>query len=248
MSILSKSFSLTTGIVTASLLLVACSSKPTTVKTSSTSYRNIPMYHTVQRGDTVSKIANRYGLNYRQIGMLNRLDSNYTIHPGQRLQLTATQQRQQVQTRATSRPVTVATPSTATRTQSFNTVPSYTSSTKWLPPVNGRLIRGYDETAGTRGVWYAAPRGSAVSASQAGTVIYVGNGLPEYGNLVMIQHNNDYITAYAHLANFAVKEKQIVQAGQTIGTVAHVNEVNQPAVEFQIRYRGSPINPINMLK
>lgn len=128
------------------------------------------------------------------------------------------------------------------------TPPVQTANNRWLVPVSGRVVRGFDEMAGIKGIWFATTQGSPVVASKDGTVIYAGNGLPEYGNLIMISHSDDYITAYAHLGNFTVNEKQIVKAGQQIGTVNFVQILNQPALEFQIRYKGMPINPINMLK
>lgn len=247
----SKNFKFHAKLATAVLVgvtLTACSTSKISTNKAKTYYPSaIPSHYIVQYGDTLSKIAQRYGLDYRQIGALNGLDSNYTIKVGQRLMLTAPNQRQQYQQRQ-NQPVSNQKPTTARQTTPVNSVPTYANSGKWLVPVNGRLLRGYDESIGTRGVWYTAQRGTPVVASKGGTILYVGNGLPEYGNLVMIQHSDDYITAYAHLGSFSVQEKQVVQAGQQIGTVGHVANMNQPAVEFQIRYRGLPINPINMLK
>ncbi|ELA08634.1 peptidase M23B [Moraxella macacae 0408225] len=213
---------------------------------------NTPNYYIVQRGDTLSKIAMRYGLDYRQIGALNRLDSNYTIKVGQRLLLSTPIGAPMNAPKPPKRQITYDRPTThnspVAPTMPTYTQPTYATSNKWLMPVNGRLLRGYDKNSGMRGVWYTAKHGTPVVASKEGAVVYVGSGLPEYGNLIMIKHSDDYISAYAHLGNFSVKEKQVVQAGQQIGTVGHMPGINQPAIEFQIRYGGLPINPINLLQ
>lgn len=272
MSILLQHRLLASCIIGTSLILTGCSTTKTAQpnKTSQKKHQgNIPTYYTVRSGDTLSKIAYYYGLDYRQLGALNGLDSNYTIRVGQRLRLTQPKgvksNYQQpvssqivrpttpVYTQPVNRPITTTTPNRVTpppvHTQPILTnAPSYTNHNKWLPPVRGNLLRGFDEMLGNRGVWFSAVQGSPVTATKDGTVMYVGTGLPEYGNLIMIQHPDEYISVYGHLGSFNIGEKQPVKAGQQIGTVGFVRLVNQPAMEFQIRYQGQPINPINMLK
>lgn len=238
------------GLITMALtgaMLSACSTT-TPSKTRPVVVKNIPSYYVVQNGDTVGKIASRYGLDYRRIGALNGLDSNYTIYKGQRLRLVASQPTYQPQP---TRPVVVAPRPrpTVPSTPIITTTPAApTTTATWLRPVNGNLLRAFNPNAGIMGNWYGAPQGAPVVATQSGTVLYVGNDLPEYGKLVMIQHNKDFISAYAHLNSFHVAEKQTVQIGQTIGTVGLLPKVNQPALEFQIRYRGTPINPATYVK
>lgn len=240
------------------IALTACSTTPTISSTTPQRpvYVNgVPSFHIVRSGDTVSKIATRYRLDYRQIGALNGLDSNYTIHVGQRLLLLPRSQVNQA-TRA-------ITPSRQTNTPVYQTTrppvyqaPSYQapapivtgSQQNWLRPVNGNLVRSFNQSGGVMGNWYSSSQGAPVMASQSGTVMYVGSDLPEYGKLVLIQHSNDLITAYAHLNSFNVQEKQTVQAGQQIGTVGYVSSLNQPALEFQVRLRGTPVNPSNYIR
>lgn len=266
MSIVLKNSLIVSCLVSTSILMTACSvpknSHSNQGKALPKKYQNnVPTYYTVRLGDTLSQIASRFGLDYRRLGALNGLDSDYTIKVGQRLRLTqpnnvvvpplttaqqpkyTTQNLPQMQNYPTQPVNTVTTRPIALP----NTQPIINTNT-WLPPVRGNLIQGFDEKIGTRGVWFSAINGSPVTASKDGTVIYVGEGLPEYGKLIMISHADDYITAYAHLEAFHVSENQIVKAGQQIGSVGFAPFVNQPAVEFQIRYKGTPINPVNMLK
>lgn len=247
------------AVLAASIGLVACSAprQPTNAPhTRTVLVSNAPPVYVVRRGDTVSAIASRYGLDYRQIGALNGLDSNYTIYPGQRLRLTNQRSvstatpRPVYNTPRTTAPIVAGTPRPMPNTMPTsmpNNTPNWTAQT-WLRPVTGNIIRGFDKSANSLGMWFAAPAGTAVRAAQSGTVLYVGSDLPEYGRLVLIQHSNDYISAYAHLGNILVQEKQTVQAGQTIANVGYAPSVNQSALEFQIRYRGTPINPAQFVR
>lgn len=227
-------------------ILSACSTTPS--KPRPVVVKNIPSYYVVQNGDTVGKIASRYGLDYRRIGALNGLDSNYTIYKGQRLRLVANQPTYQPQP---TRPVVVVPRPrpTVPSTPIITTPPAVSTTTAtWLRPVNGNLLRAFNPSTGIMGNWYGASQGTPVVATQAGTVMYVGSDLPEYGKLVMIQHNKDFISAYAHLDSFNVQEKQTVRAGQQIGTVGFIPALRQSALEFQIRYRGTPVNPALYVK
>ena len=251
------------AMAVAAVALAGCSSKPmtTTNPRSQPLYvKGVPSYYIVKSGDTVSKIATQYGLDYRRVGALNGLDGNYTIYPGQRLILSTN--KNPTSYRPTPvRPVTVnqprATPvyptSQPTRTPSVSqaplpNLPTGMASQNWLRPTTGNLLRPFNQPAGVLGMWFGGQQGANVVASQAGTVLYVGSDLPEYGKLVLVQHNNDYISAYAQLGQILVQERQTIQAGRAVGTLGVVSTLNQPAMEFQIRYRGTPVNPANFLK
>jgi len=92
-------------------------------------------------------------------------------------------------------------------------------------------------------MWFAGKEGDPVIASQAGTVLYSGNGLPEYGNLIMIRHSENYITAYAHNSQLLVKEGDQVQRAQRIASMGSSGQTNQVGLEFQVRLNGNPIDP-----
>ena len=89
--------------------------------------------------------------------------------------------------------------------------------------------------------------GDPVLASQGGNVMYAGNGLEEYGNLVMIRHSDNYITAYAHNSELLVKEGDSVQRGQRIASMGNSGQTNQVGLEFQVRLNGNPIDPRSVL-
>ena len=256
---LTRKSTLTTALVcslsVATLAMSGCATKPTYQSSSAagptivTNSQGVPNYHLVKRGDTVSQIAQRYGLNYRQIGAINNLDSKYTIYSGQWLKLWQGSQaatnttynvnnRQPVQSRPTYNPNPVAAPST---------VPAYqntaTSTSGYLYPSQNQVIRNFDAAGGNMGMWFAGQEGDPVQASQSGTVLYAGNGLEEYGNLIMIRHSDNYITAYAHNSQMLVSEGEQVQSGQRIATMGSSGQTNQVGLEFQVRLNGNPIDP-----
>lgn len=236
-------------ITVATLSVVGCATKPTYQSANQagpkiiTNAQGVPNYHRVQRGDTVSQIAARYRLNYRQIGAINGLDSKYTIYSGQWLKLwqgDASPATTTYSAPAPSQP-TYTPPVTQSSTPVYEVTANATSGYEY--PSRNQVTRNFDAAAGNMGMWFAGNVGDPVAASQSGTVLYSGNGLPEYGNLIMIRHSDDYITAYAHNSQLLVKEGDAVQRGQRIATMGNSGQTNQVGLEFQVRLNGNPIDP-----
>ncbi len=99
---------------------------------------------------------------------------------------------------------------------------------------------------GNKGIDIAAARGTPIYAAGAGKVVYVGNQLRGYGNLIMIKHSEDYITAYAHNDTMLVNNGQSVKAGQKIATMGST-DAESVRLHFQIRYRATAIDPLRYL-
>jgi LysM repeat protein len=123
-------------------------------------------------------------------------------------------------------------------------------------PVRGQLLSGYGPKAGGQrndGLDITASAGESVRAAAPGEVVYAGNSVPGFGNLVLIRHDGGWVTAYAHLANIDVKMRQMVTQGQEIGQVGLTGGVDQPEVHFEVRYAPSlkdkarPIDPMLVL-
>lgn len=234
-----------------SLMMTGCATKPSYQLPSQsptiiTNAQGVPNLYQVQQGDTVSQIAARFGLNYRQIGALNRLDSQFTIYSGQMLKLWQGDQN------ATSpRPTNNNNNAPIYTTPTNDPAPNYDASANmaigYELPTNNPIIRNFDEAKGVKGMWFSGQSGDPVLASQAGVVLYSGDGLEEYGNLVMIRHSNNYITTYAHNRQNLVSEGESVQRGQKIATMGQVNQTGQVALEFQVRLNGNPIDPRSIL-
>lgn len=260
---------LTTSVVAALTALSGCATKPiyhpNNTPTITKNQAGVPNYYHVKQGDTVSGIAARYGLNYRQIGALNNLDSRYTIYTGQWLKLwnDTSSNRHRPYSRGNNSSQSVATTTvqpderyrfeSSAPVSSSNTYPSTpnvaqaSAATSYRLPSSNPIIRQYDVNQGVLGMWFSGRQGDTVVASNAGTVLYAGDGLPEYGNLVMIRHDKEYVTAYAHNSKILVNEGDQVQAGQPIATMGNTGSTNQVALEFQVRLNGSPIDPKKVL-
>ncbi|EIY7877755.1 peptidoglycan DD-metalloendopeptidase family protein [Salmonella enterica] len=117
----------------------------------------------------------------------------------------------------------------------------------WVWPANGKVILPYSTAeGGNKGIDIAGARGTPVYAAGAGKVVYVGNQLRGYGNLIMIKHNEDYITAYAHNDTMLVNNGQSVKAGQKIATMGSTDAASV-RLHFQIRYRATAIDPLRYL-
>ena len=117
---------------------------------------------------------------------------------------------------------------------------------KWIWPVDGKLIRRFSPSSTQQGVDIAATKGKPVVAAAAGEVVYVGNSLKGYGNLIIVKHNENFLSAYAHNRNILVKEGQRVTDRQHIGSVG-INNRRESALHFQIRRNGKPVNPLQYL-
>jgi murein DD-endopeptidase MepM/ murein hydrolase activator NlpD len=110
-------------------------------------------------------------------------------------------------------------------------------------PIRGDTLSGFGPKVGGQrndGIDIAAPLGSVVQAAAAGDVVYAGNQVPGFGNLVLIRHDNGWVTAYAHLSKTQVKIKDHVAQGDEIGEIGQTGGVDQPELHFEIRYRPTP--------
>ncbi len=217
-----------------------------------------PTFYTVKAGDSLSKIANRYGLDYREIARINQIGGDYVINVGQRLRLVG------------GSSVASAQPVAMTAEQPLNAQPLSTSQTKnsttanltsaqlasqasaasygntWNWPTDNSITQNFDLSRQIKGVRFTGNAGDPVKAAADGTVIYSSNGLSEYGNLILIQHASGYITAYAHNQRLLVQEKARVTAGQQIAEMGSTGS-NRVMLEFQVRLNGKPMNPMLVL-
>jgi len=118
---------------------------------------------------------------------------------------------------------------------------------QWVWPVRGTMIGTFSATEqGNKGIKIAGRRGELISAAADGKVVYAGNALRGYGNLVIIKHSDDYLSAYAHADKILVKEKQQVRAGETVAKMGSTG-TNQVMLHFEIRYHGQSVDPLNYL-
>ncbi|APW86762.1 TPA: murein hydrolase activator NlpD [Klebsiella variicola] len=143
-------------------------------------------------------------------------------------------------------PVTAPTTvSTTQPTASSTSTSSPISSWRW--PTDGKVIENFSGAeGGNKGIDIAGSKGQAIVATADGRVVYAGNALRGYGNLIIIKHNDDYLSAYAHNDTMLVREQQEVKAGQKIATMGS-SGTSSTRLHFEIRYKGKSVNPLQYL-
>ena len=151
---------------------------------------------------------------------------------------------------------TPSTPVTTTTTQvettnntpvNANVVAPVASNVAWQWPTQGNVIQGFSNTdGGNKGIDISGSRGQAVKAAASGRVVYAGNALRGYGNLIIIKHNDDFLSAYAHNDKILVSDQQEVKAGQEIAKMGSTG-TNAVKLHFEIRYKGKSVDPVRYL-
>ena len=219
-----------------------------------------PATYRVVRGDTLIGISWRYGLNYREVAAWNRLKSPDRIYAGQELRLRPPMGTPSAVASSTPPPSQSGTPSSAskaappapetggegvgTRSNASERVIGHVA---WRWPIEGQVERGYKpDTPGRKGIQIGGKLGQPVHAASPGEVVYSGSGLPGYGRLIIVKHSDDFLSAYGYLGKIFVKEGDNVKMGQTIAELGSSNE-NRPALHFEIRQEGKPVNPLRFL-
>jgi lipoprotein NlpD len=216
-------------------------------------------YYRVRRGDTMYSIAWRFGYDHRRMAAWNGIRSPYTIYPGQLLRIRPPTSTKVASTRTTRYPKspTASTQTTAKKksasakkvTPSKNTKSKAVTSVKlrWQWPTKGKVIQSFSSKDPNRkGVKLAGYAGEAVHASEAGKVVYNGSGLIGYGMLIIVKHNNDYLSAYGHNRKLLVKEGDQVKKGARIAEMGKSGS-GQAMLHFEIRRNGNPVNPVTLL-
>ncbi|KTD82395.1 peptidoglycan DD-metalloendopeptidase family protein [Legionella waltersii] len=201
--------------------------------------------HVVRQGETLYAISFRYDTDYRQLAALNHLRPPYALRVGQVINLRGVGHRV-APIKQISRPV--YRPIYQPKQRVIYTPTSVKSPGKgWLWPVSGRVVTTFVPTQGKKGINIACNKGDRIRASSSGVVAYAGSGLAGYGNLIIIKHNNEYLTAYGYNAKILVREGQSVSVGQVIAEAGLVDR-KYWGVHFEIRRAGVPVNPLNYLQ
>ena len=196
----------------------------------------------VQRGQSVYRIATENGLTALDLALWNDIAPPYTIHPGQRLRLYPGAQRGVVGNPAPPRKQ--GSPAARPATPKPAPVVAPASSTiGWRWPADGGIVETFASGDPTRqGIDIAGKGGQPVRAAADGVVVYSGAGLVGYGELVIVKHNEQWLSAYGHNRARLVNEGQRVQAGQQIAEMGRSGAARD-MLHFEIRYNGKPLDP-----
>ena len=214
-------------------LLAACGSSP--VRDTAT--------YTVKRGDTLYSISARHGLNYRDVARWNGIGRDYVIHPGQVLRLQAPGSRA---SRSSPRTQAATNTPSAAASKRIPIVKPQGPPVKWQWPVEGGTVTLTTRPNGGQGLTIGGQAGQDIRSAGDGRVVYTGTGLLGYGQLVIIKHNDTYLSAYGHTQSVTVKEGDAVAAGQRIATMGNGPQ-GSPMLYFEIRINGDPGNPLSLL-
>ena len=217
---------------------------------------------TVQRGETLYHIAIEHGISVLDLAMWNDVPPPYMIYPGQRLRLSPADHIPRRGPVTTAHPPHVAPPrlpSAAIVTTPSAPVsiahpyappvssPPTSSPFAWTWPADGNLASRYVAGEPTRqGIDIAGQAGQPIRAAADGVVVYSGSGLVGYGELVIVKHNDAWLSAYGHNRARMVNEGQVVKAGQQIAEMGHSGAASD-MLHFEIRYNGKPLDPLSYL-
>lgn len=225
-----------------------------------------PGYYTIKPGDTLIKIGLEHGQSWKDIARWNNLDNPNVIEVGQVVRVvppgsTGTAVASSGSTSGRGVAPVVVTPigssssaaSSSTATPAPTPVPAPTPApaakgaddVDFIWPASGTLIAGFDE-ARNKGFDIGGKAGDPVVAAADGRVVYAGAGLRGYGNLIILKHNNTYLTAYAHNQSLLVKEDQTVKKGQKIAEMGST-DADRVKLHFEVRRQGKPVDPARYL-
>lgn len=238
----------------------AAQAKPTT--TSKPTIQNKSGYHIVGKGDTLYSIAWRYNYDYKAVASWNKINAPYTIYPGQLIRLKpilkkkGTPLKPKVAAKKTPpasppKPISKPTPkkppekSKVVVQKSKPKAALPTGPVKWSWPTTGKLVKSNSPTS-KKGIDISGKSGQRIKAAAAGEVVYSGSGLLGYGKLIIIKHNETYLSAYAYNRKLLVREGERVKAGQQISEMGQ-DHTGRTVLHFEIRKNGKPVTPTRHL-
>jgi lipoprotein NlpD len=218
-------------------------------------------YYTVKPGDTLTRIGLETGQGPKDLARWNAIDNPNLIEVGQVLRVVppAADTVAVAKPVATSSTTTTALPaagaasSAASAPAKAASAPAVTAPVAvsgedelaWIWPGNGPVVAGFDEVK-NKGLDIGGNAGDPVLAAGEGKVVYAGAGLRGYGNLIILKHNNTYLTAYAHNQTLLVKEDQTVKKGQKIAEMGN-SDADRVKLHFEVRRQGKPVDPVKYL-
>jgi murein DD-endopeptidase MepM/ murein hydrolase activator NlpD len=221
--------------------------------------------HVVSPGETLNSIARLYGKPVMVLARANNIPPDTMVKVGERIIIPGVETKPRAEAPVPAhRELAKAQSQTPSPSSAFKATPveppTQTSPVKPVEtvgavpnfrwPVRGRIIAGFGASPNgsqNDGIDLAVPQGTPVKAADDGVVAYAGNELKGYGNLVLIRHDNGYVTAYAHASEILVKRGESVKRGQVIAKSGETGSVKAPELHFEIRKGATPVDPAQFL-
>ncbi len=210
-----------------------------------------PDTYTVRSGDTLYSIAFRYSMDYERLAAANDIPPPFTIVPGQEIDMNASA-RPSGRPAGGSRASVEENGADSQESRQISATPLPTEPADpgavegWSWPVEGNIVRSFSgNPSGSKGIDIDAPLGESVRAAADGKVVYAGDGLRGYGNLIILEHAGRMLSAYAFTEAIGVEEQQTVSRGDVIAEVGQRGDT--PLLHFEIREEGRPVDPVSYL-
>ncbi|MBL4866067.1 MAG: peptidoglycan DD-metalloendopeptidase family protein [Pseudomonadales bacterium] len=208
-------------------------------------------------GETLFSIAWGYGIDYKKIANLNNIKAPFRIFPDQALALDKSSIKlSKSSTKVTKNPkknryIADRYKKANTHNKEIHQKDGHALgkgvNIDWTWPVVGKVIEKFSvKGIGNKGLDFSGNHGDRVNAAAKGNVVYSGSGLRGYGKLIIIKHNDVFLSAYAHNSRIVVKEGDVVKAGEKIAEIGS-SDTDKEKLHFEIRYRGKPVDPIRYL-
>lgn len=245
-------------IVLSILSVVACTNGGSYVPVSERKIPRsiVPKVHFVVGGETLFSIAWLYNMDFKRLGYANKIEPPYLIYPGQKLSLRYSSSTQKKTTGRSAAKTAKKQTSNKWQTKKNRAVvktelPSTDSVLyphRWQWPIRGKVITPFSSASAVhKGIDIKGKLGESVHAANSGKVVYAGSGLVGYGKLLIIKHNEHYLSAYGHNNKLLVKEGELIKVGQRIAEVGDTG-THGVKLHFEIRRDGKPVNPLKLLK
>lgn len=203
-------------------------------------------YYVVKKGDTLYSIGLRSGYGYQRLAVWNHLAPPYTLVTGRKLKFFNSNQedRASIPKEPSKSPVK-KTGRSSQKKLIVSNVNKIVLKLNWQWPIEGKIVKNFTQS-GNKGIDINGKVGQEVRAAEAGKVVYSGKGLIGYGNLMIIKHNEMYLSAYANNSRLLVSEGQSIKKGQIIAYVGKTGS-EQNSLHFEIRKNGKSVNPLSYL-
>lgn len=229
------------NIIVGQKIKIPKNSNGNSAKTTDTNIKqNNDNYHIVKQGETLYSISKAYNIDMDQIIKVNNLEKPYNLSLGQKLLLKSN----------SSNEIKVVKEDNKTPTQ-VEKVPVKTETAEFIWPVKGEIIKKFGEKINDTyfdGISIKSQKGTAIKASKSGEVAYSGNELKGYGNIIILRHENNWLTIYAHCDELRVKQGEKVSQGDIIATIGDTGNVNSSQLYFSVREGREAKDPLKFLK